>query len=124
MEIPTSRASTACSRVMAGSLAMFLVPQATFRFRMLLWLLMPTSTGTTWAPATWLMMLEAAWPFFRFSATRRVISCPVWVTPSSTTPLSAHMTTRARLLRSMRSLPVIPAICTRASSSLPRECRG
>ena len=63
-------------------------------------------------------------PVDMFSATMAVTSWPVWVTPSATTPLSAHMTTTARRERSTSGLPVMPAMRITASSSAPRLPRG
>ena len=53
-----------------------------------------------------------------------VTSCPVCVTPSSTTPLSAHIAISARFLSSTSAFPVIPAIRIICSSSFPRLCNG
>ena len=59
-----------------------------------------------------------------FSVTMAVTSWPVWVTPSATTPLSAHITTTARLPRSTLGLPVMPAMRMTASSRRPRLLSG
>ena len=63
-------------------------------------------------------------PAAMLRATARVTSWPVWVTPWATTPLSAHMTTTARLEMSTSALPVMPAMRMTASSSAPRLPRG
>ena len=63
-------------------------------------------------------------PLDRFSATKAVISLPVWVTPSATTPLSAQKTTTHFLERSSSADPVMPAIFTTISSKRPRLCSG
>ena len=115
MEIPTSMAFSASCLVMAGPLVMFFVPQAIFRLMAWLSAAIPTSTGNRSAPALRQNRLDTASCFTMFSATRRVTSCPVWVTPSSTTPLSAHITSSAFFFRETSTFPVIPAIRTMVS---------
>ena len=86
---------------------------------------MPTSTGNTSVPDTRHIQVTEVWPFVKFSATIRVTSWPVWVTPSSTTPWSAHMTARALFSRGIRSaFPRIPAIFIMSSSRIPRLPMG
>lgn len=77
------------------------------------------STGTTSAPAERAMAHTLVSPVDMFSATMAVTSWPVWVTPWATTPLSAHMTTTARLEMSTSALPVMPAMRMTASSAPP-----
>ena len=59
-----------------------------------------------------------------FSVTMAVTSWPVWVTPSATTPLSAHMATTAFWERSTLGSPVMPAMRMMSRSSMPRLFRG
>ena len=124
MRMPVSIACTASCLLIAGPFAIFFVPYATFSFRREVSLAIPISTGKISAPIDRHIMLEVALPDSIFSETIAVTSCPDCVTPSSTTPLSAHITTSAFLSRWILSFPVIPAIRTRASSSLPRLCSG
>ena len=71
------------------------------------------------------MQVTEVWPLVKFSATIRVTSWPVWVTPSSTTPWSAHMTASALFSTGIRSaLPRIPAIFIMSSSMIPRLPMG
>ena len=85
---------------MAGSFRKLRVPRATFIRRIPgedVSPAMPISTGITSAPATAAIRQTQEVPSPMCSATMAVTSCPVWVTPSSTIPLSAHMTTMALL---------------------------
>ena len=124
---PVRTARTASSLVMAGPRVISAVPR-----RIFLWTIRapvrgratPTSTGTTSAPAARDMAHTLVSPEDMFSATMAVTSCPVWVTPWATTPLSAHMTTTARRDRSTSGLPVMPATRITASSRSPRLPRG
>ena len=85
---------------------------------------MPISTGQIFVPARLHMIATQDFSSRKFSATVAVTSCPHWVTPSSTTPLSAHMMTSA--FRSICTSPVrwIPAIWINAFSSRPRLPNG
>ena len=115
------------ARVMAGPWTKFAVPRRIFFCKMrspLTGRATPMSTGITSAPASLAMQHTLVSPRDMFSVTIAVTSCPVWVTPSSTTPLSAHMATTARLEISKSALPVIPAMRTTASSSKPRLPKG
>ena len=120
-------ARMACSCVMAGPRVILFVPGATFSCRkpgMDRVSFIPMSTGMTLAPAALAITLIQEIPLAIFSATREVISLPVCVTPSSTTPLSAQKTTAARRPRSTLGVSKIPAIWTMVLSSMPRLCRG
>ena len=63
-------------------------------------------------------------PFVKFSVTTAVTSWPVCVTPSATTPLSAHMMTRAFFSISISGSAWIPAIRTIFLSKTPRLPSG
>ena len=124
---PARMAWTASSRLMAGPWVMLAVPRRTHFWRMrspFRGVTVPMSTGTTSTPAARDMAHTLVSPVDMFSATMAVTSWPVWVTPSATTPLSAHMTTTARRERSTSGLPVMPAMRITASSSAPRLPRG
>ena len=82
------------------------------------------SIGKISAPALRHRIPAVAFSERKFSATCAVTSCPVWVTPSSTTPLSAHIVIRPFLSSFTREVRCMPAICIIISSSLPRLCRG
>lgn len=84
----------------------------------------PTSTGITSTRATRAIRLAEEQPFARSAATSAVIDSSVCVTPCAITPLSAHITTSARLPMSKRASPVIPAIRVTRSSSAPRLFKG
>ena len=115
----------ASSLVIAGPFVILWVPYITFRsVRAVVSLTIPTSTGFTSTPHWWHITHAVVVSFTKLSATIAVTSCPVWVTPSSTTPLSAHMATRAFFPRFTFSSPVIPTICVIKSSIFPRECKG
>ena len=117
----------ACPRLMDGPFRKFRVPPATFlgsRPGMESWPAIPTSMGITSAPAFLAMMQTQEQPFAMFPATMAVTSCPVWVTPSSTIPLSAHITTMAFLPISTAAVPDAPAIRTMSSSRTPRLFSG
>ena len=127
VQIPASRAKRACSLVMAGSLRKFRVPAATLRFKTpgsSSSPAIPTSTGITWAPAQAAIRQTQDCPVPIFPATMEVTSCPVWVTPSATIPLSAHMTAMAFFSRDTSARPWAAAIRTISSSSTPRPFKG
>ena len=109
---------------MAGSFAKFLVPQATLWSGTFVFPAMPMSIGRILAPAFLHIIAALVSPDRKFSATMAVTSCPVWVTPSSTTPLSAHITIRAFSSIFTSGSPVIPAIRMMCSSSFPKLCSG
>ena len=124
---PASMALTVSSIVMAGSSRKSFVPYATFRFttpgtasRQAI----PTSTGITSAPAWRAMRHTHEFPRAIFPATMAVTSCPVWVTPSFTTPLSPHMTTIALGRRLTARLPEAAAMRMISSSRTPRLPKG
>ena len=84
----------------------------------------PTSTGKRSTFASSAMMQTLVSPLVKLSATIAVTSCPVCVTPSSTTPLSAHIMISPRFRSSKSEVPLIPAIWITASSRLPRLNSG
>ena len=96
--IPVSIAFKTSSSVIAGSLAKFFVPFATFRGNtpgITSSVSIPMSTGTTSTPATAAIFpTEELFTPMAF-ATASVTSFPLWLTCSSTTPLSAHITRTA-----------------------------
>lgn len=63
------------------------------------------STGNTCAPAVQAMRQTQASPQAMEAATEAVTSGPVWVTPSSVTPLSAQKTASAFLSRLTSAVP-------------------
>ena len=125
--MPVTTAATASSRVMAGPLAMLLVPRVTWRRSRppssTGWAI-PMSTGNTCAPAVQAMRQTQASPQAMEAATEAVTSGPVWVTPSSVTPLSAQKTASAFLSRLTSAVPWTPAARITASSSRPRPPMG
>ena len=127
-EKPVSMACSAALRGMAGPRVMFQVPPSitTWDSRPSTgpWPAMPTSTGNTWAPAVRAMRHTEEVPAPMARATARVTSWPVWVTPSSTTPLSAQKTATPFRANSSSGVPAAPAACTTSSSSRPRPWRG
>ena len=64
------------------------------------------------------------WPRPMFSVTVAVTSCPHWVTPCATTPLSAQNMTTARFSIDGRSVRWMAASCATASCSSPRLPSG
>ncbi len=127
VSIPTSTAFTACSLVIAGPLEIFWVPQAIFLsiiLGLLNFALTPISITFTSAPACFERIHTPMIPFAIFSVSRAVTLCGAALTPSSATPLSAHMTMIPFLLSSLCTLPVIPANLTAISSSMPRLPMG
>ena len=124
--MPSPMACTASARLMAGPAVKSIVPAAMRQFRTpgTGSPAMPISTGTTsqWAArAIWHTLVRR---IARFSATARVTSCPVWLTPCATTPLSAQSTTTARRERSNSALPVRAAASSIMVSSRPSPPRG
>ena len=124
--MPVRSAAPASASVIAGSTAMLRVPRRMLRLSTasLTGLAMPTSTATTSAPAMRAMRQTLESPLAAFSATIAVTSCPVCVTPSATTPLSAHIISTARRPSVTSAVPVMPAIFTTASSKSPKLCSG
>ena len=125
--IPHSTASIAVYFVIAGSLVIFLVPYINFfsiRPSIYISFAMPISTGITSTFTHFAILLTDVSPLTIFAATIAVTSCPVCVTPSSTTPLSAHITTTARFLRFTLGFLVIPAILITTSSNRPKPLSG
>ena len=84
----------------------------------------PTSTGITSAPAWRAIRQTHEFPRAMFPATMAVTSCPVWVTPSFTTPLSPHITTIALGRRLTARLPEAAAMRMISSSRTPRLPKG
>ena len=131
ISIPVRTAASASRLVMAGSLVKFAHP-----FRIFLSIrgkrlprgprpqATPISTGNTSAPATPAIRHEQLSPLVRFAVTTAVTSCPVCVTPSSTTPLSAQNTTSAFFPIRTFSVPEMAASFCTSSSSTPRLPRG
>ena len=106
--MPSPTACTASARLMAGPWVKSAVPAAMRQLRTpgTGSPAMPISTGRTsqWAVrAIWHTLVRR---MARFSATARVTSCPVWLTPCATTPLSAQSTTTTRRERSSSALLV------------------
>ena len=125
LPIPASMANSASSRVIAGPLAMLAVPQQVFLFSTRgVSTAMPTSTGNRSAPALLHMIAAQDLPSTKFSATTAVVSCPVWLTPSATTPLSAQKMTNAFLRISGSAVPCIAEMRTSISSSAPSPYKG
>ena len=125
MSAPACTASTASARLMAGPCAMECVPRVALRTgtpgtsRSI-----PMSKGRTsaWATRAMTHTLEE-WHASR-AATLAVTSAPVCVTPSATTPLSAHITATQRGASATSALPWMPAMCSTAFSSAPRLPSG
>ena len=100
--MPTSIAFTASSLDIAGPFAMLSVPYLIFLGKtpgLSQSVAIPISTGYTSAPLMEDIIQIVALCFVIFSVTVFVTSCPVWVTPSATTPLSAAMTITAFFLK-------------------------
>ena len=118
---------SASARLMAGPWVISPVPRPWLWQRRLIWgtsRTIPTSTGKTLAPAWAAIWQMLACPLVMFSATRAVISCPVWVTPWATTPLSAQNTVTALGARGQSRSPVRAQIFTTASSKKPSPRSG
>ena len=110
---------------MAGPWAMERVPRATLRAETPSTShSIPRSKGRTsaWAALAILHTLEA--PCASWAATFAVTSGPVCVTPSATTPLSAHSTATQRGSMATSALPWMPAMRSTMRSSSPRLPRG
>ena len=125
--IPTSNAFTASFLVMAGSFKKSLVPQAILRSKIpvpVISAAIPTSTGRTSAPAQAAIRQTQDLLAAIFLATAAVTSCPVWVTPSATIPLSAHMITIHFLSRENSSRLFTPAMRQISSSNTPKLFNG
>ena len=124
---PAIRAVWASSRLMAGPFVMSAVPGRTDKSRTPgtgAWASIPTSTGTTFAPATRAMWHTEEHPSPKALATAKVTSCPVWVTPWATTPLSEQNTATALAPRDRSVFPVAPATRTSISSRWPKPLSG
>ena len=105
-------AFSACSRVMAGPLAMFWVPKAIFRSstagsRMMA--LTPTSQTVIPAPKCLHSTEAPVLARVRLTVCIRVTDWGALDTPSSTTPLSAAKTSKWVLSMVFWTFPVIPA---------------
>ena len=127
ISIPVRIARIASVLVMAASRVIFFVPGAilySFFVTPGTSDTIPISIGNRSTPAIWAILHTLVSLFVKFSATTAVTSCPVCVTPSSTTPLSAHMMTRPFLSKLYAGLPFIPAIFVTASSNFPRLNKG
>ena len=95
VSIPVSMACFVSLRVMARSFKKFFVPYEIFRSSTPVPVIseaIPTSTGRTPAPVLAAIRQTQEIPFAIFFATMDVTSWPVCVTPSSTIPLSPHIT--------------------------------
>ena len=124
-------ARSVSSSVIAGAFRKFFVPYATFRCStpgISLVQFTPISTGITFVgyirPATSAILHTEVMPFPIFSTTMAVTSCPVWLTCSSTMPLSAHITITARFSNVKSAVPRIPPICANNSSKSPIPSNG
>ena len=124
--IPLPMASTACSRRMAGPRVKSAVPAAMRQSRTpgTGSPAMPMSTGSTSQCAACAIRHTLVRRWARFSATARVTSCPVWLTPCATTPLSAQSTAATRREKSRSALPVRAAASSSIVSSAPSPPKG
>ena len=121
--MPTETACLHCSRVIAAPTAIFFVPLSTLRRISLSQSTsphIPTSTAKTSALYTLAIVLMLEVPSAIAFATIPVTLLSVWVTPSQTTPLSAHIITAHRLSKEKFSVPNIPASLITSSSPIPR----
>ena len=101
------------SLVIAGSFAKLCVPYITLYSFFVTdgtSVAIPTSTGKRSTFASSAMIQTLVSPLVKLSATIAVTSWPVCVTPSSTTPLSAHIMISPRFRSSKSEVPLIPAI--------------
>ncbi len=124
---PAQRQASAWARLMAGPRVKSAVPSPCRRSKSPGQpgrVAIPISTGNTSAPAWAAILQTLVSPRVMFSATMAVTSCPVWVTPWATTPLSAQNTATPRGRRGQSGSPVTAQIFTTASSSSPRPWRG
>ena len=125
--IPTFMAFSHSSWLMAGSETMSPVPFRTFSFltpAKISSLSIPISTGITSIPSLFVITQTELCPVPRSLATSAVTLFPHWETPSRTTPLSAHSTTKALRERSGITLPCIDAILEIRSSRSPSPSMG
>ena len=125
--VPVAMARTVSSSVIAGSFKKFLVPEHTLQFHtpgMDSSLFIPMSTGMVSAPML-CAILQTEEPFLAMDfATASVTSCPDWVTPSSTMPLSAQKSSTPFLRISITSVPKMAPICAVMVSKLPMPSSG
>ena len=125
--IPVTMARTVSSSVIVGPFKKFLVPGRTLRSRtpgMDSSLFIPMSTGIVSAPML-CAILQTEDPFLAMDfATASVTSCPDWVTPSSTMPLSAQKISTPFLWISITSVPKMAPICAVMLSKLPMPSNG
>ena len=101
MPVPIAR--TASDSVIAGSILKLLVPQRILRSRtpgIRSVSLIPISVEIVSTPIRAAIFPTEDAPFAICLTTAVVTSCPDWLTPSATIPLSAHMITTAFLERS------------------------
>ena len=125
--MPIRTACAACSLDIAGSIAIFFVPYITLSFGSVTdgtSVTIPISIGNKSAPAVSAIIHTLVAHFVKLSATIAVTSCPVWVTPSETTPLSAQKISKPFFLISKSASLRIPAIRITASSSFPKLNSG
>ena len=125
--IPVTMARTVSSSVMAGSFKKFLVPGHTLRFHtpgMDSSLCIPMSTGMVSAPMLCAILQTEELFLAMDFATASVTSCPDWVTPSSTMPLSAQKISTPFFRRSICSVPSMAPICAVMDSKLPMPSSG
>ncbi len=121
--IPASTAARACSLLMAGPVAISPVPgptRRTFRRGSSTGLTIPTSTQITLAPACLVRTLIAAPPSRNPRTICRVTSWSATLTFRAATPWSPAQVMTALFSRTGFTSPVIPAIFTATSSSMPR----
>ena len=125
--MPIRTACAACSLDIAGSSTIFFVPYITLSFGSVTdgtSVTIPISIGNKSAPAVSAIIHTLVAHFVKLSATIAVTSCPVWVTPSETTPLSAQKISKPFFLISKSAFLRIPAIRITASSSFPKLNNG
>ena len=125
--IPTRMACATCSLDIAGSSTIFFVPYITLSSGCVTdetSVVIPTSIGNKSTPAVCAIIHTLVAHFVKLSATIAVTSCPVWVTPSDTTPLSAQKISNPFFLISKSAFLRIPDIRITASSSFPKLNSG
>ena len=127
MSMPVSIACMHSSSFMAGSTAKSLVPFMILRLITpfgLPSMFMPISTGMVSALAVLAILQTELSPLPIHSATAAVTSCPDWLTPSATTPLSAIIMMTARFFISILSESWMAPMRAVMSSNLPRLPSG
>ena len=125
--MPVCIACNASCPDIAGSIRKSLVPFLIFLLvtpGKILSVFTPMSTGIISTPAAFAILQTEVLFFPRFSVTAAVTSCPDWLTPSATIPLSAHMTITAFFVISMSSVPRIAPILAMIPSNAPSPSNG